>query len=46
MVRRNPLTQNVDELIQILGRMEGASGRESRQDGVSGVLAALGGARW
>ena len=44
--RVDELSKLVDELIQILGRMEGASGRESRQDGVSGVLAALGGARW
>ena len=44
--RVDELSKLVEELVQILGQMEGAGGRERQQDGVSAVLAALGGARW
>ena len=44
--RVDELSKLVEELVQILGQMEAAGGRERQQDGVSAVLAALGGARW
>ena len=44
--RVDELSKLVEELVQMLGQMEGAEGRERQQDGVSAVLAALGGARW
>ena len=44
--RVDELSKLVEELVQILGQMEGAGGLERQLDGVSAVLAALGGARW
>ena len=44
--RVDELSKLVEELVQILGQMEGAGGRVRQQDGVSAVLAALYGARW
>ena len=44
--RVDELSKLVEELVQIMGQIEGAGGLERHQDGVSAVLAALGGARW
>ena len=44
--RVNELSKLVEELVQILGQMEGTGDQERQQNGVGAVLAALGGARW